>query len=263
VPHCDPDDLALRALGEPAGTPADDAHLAGCPRCQRDLDELRTVVTVGRSITTHDRLVTPPDRVWDHIAGELGLRQHAGEGTEAPSHLTAVPAPAGEPAPVATGVPTKRRWYGTAALATAAATAGLLVGWGLGFQSGTPADPGSPGQPGPGEPTVQAQVSLQPLGDIRAQGSAALIEQSGRLSIEVNLTGLPPAAAGSYYEVWLIDRGVVRLVSLGPLDSRRMTFPVPSGLDLAAFPVLDVSVEALDGDPGHSSDSVVRGILPV
>ena len=274
MPHCDPDDLALRALGEPAGTAADDAHLASCPRCRRDLDELRTVVTVGRSVTAQDRLVTPPDRVWDQIAGQLGLRQHAGDGTdgtepadatepaESPRHLIAVPAPVREP-PVVTTARTKPRWRGTAALVTAAATAGVLVGVGISSLRGFPAETGSPGQPGRGEPTVQGQVSLQPLGDIRAEGTAVLTEASGRRSIEVNLTGLPPAGAGSYYEVWLIDRGVARLVSLGPLEAERTTFPIPSGLDLAAFPVLDVSVEAFDGDPGHSSDSVVRGILPV
>ena len=110
---------------------------------------------------------------------------------------------------------------------------------------------------------MQAQVSLEPLGDITAEGSAVVTEASGRLSIEVTLTGLPAADAGSYYEVWLIDRGVARLVSLGPLPASRTTFPVPSGLDLATYPVLDVSVEAFDGDPGHSSNSVVRGVLPV
>jgi Anti-sigma-K factor rskA len=280
VPHCDPDDLALRALGEPAGTAADDAHLALCPRCRRDLDELRTVVTVGRSVTAQDRLVTPPDRVWDQIAGELASRQHTGGGTdttdatdatepaaatepaESPRHLGAVPAPLREPPVVTTG-PTKPRWRGTAALLTAAATVGVLVGLGISSLRGLPAESGSPGQPGPGEPTVQGQVALKPLGDIQAEGTAVLTEASGRRSIEVDLTGLPAAGAGFYYEVWLIDRGVARLVSLGPLEAERTTFPIPRGLDLAAFPVIDVSVEAFDGDPGHSSDSVVRGILPV
>ena len=275
MPHCDPDDLALRALGEAAGTAADDTHLAGCPRCQLDLEELRDVVRAGRSVTAQDSLRAPPDRVWNQIAGELGLRQHAAEPAELAelaepaesarhlSSLPALPAPLGETADASTA-PTKRRWRGAAALTAAAATAGLLVGLGLGALPGSSPGVGeSPGQPGRGEPTVQAQVSLQPLGDIRAEGSAVLTEESGRRSIEVVITGLPAAAAGAYYEVWLIDRGVARLVSLGPLDAERTTFPVPAGLDLAAYPVLDVSVETFDGDPGHSSDSVVRGILPV
>ena len=297
MPHCDPDDLALRALGESVGTPVDDNHLAGCPRCQLELEELRAVVRAGRSSTAHDRLVTPPDRVWDGILGGLGLRhsdqsaqptqsaqpgqptQPAGrpEPAEFPRHLTAVPAPVRGPAETAAAPaearatqpsrPDKRWWRGTAALVTAAATAGLLAGLGVGAMRGwTPAQdatPGTPGRPGGTEPTVLAQVSLEPLGDRRAEGDAVLTEQSGRRSIEIHLTGLPEPAAGSYYEVWLIDRGVAQLVSLGPLDQASTTVPVPAGLDLAAYPVLDVSVEAFDGNPGHSSDSVVRGVLPV
>jgi hypothetical protein len=34
---------------------------------------------------------------------------------------------------------------------------------------------------------------------------------------------------------------------------------VPEGLDLDAFPIVDVSVEQLDGDPLHSGVSVCRG----
>ena len=142
-----------------------------------------------------------------------------------------------------------------------------MAGVGLGALRGSApaqdATPGTPGQPGGSEPTVLAQVSLEPLGDRRAEGNAVLTEQSGRRSIEIRLTGLPEPATGSYYEVWLIDRGVAQLVSLGPLDQPDTTVPVPAGLDLASYPVLDVSVEAFDGNPGHSSDSVVRGVLPV
>jgi hypothetical protein len=36
---------------------------------------------------------------------------------------------------------------------------------------------------------------------------------------------------------------------------------IPDGLDLAEFPVVDVSREPLDGDPAHSSDSISRGTL--
>ncbi len=264
MPHCDPDDLALRALGEPAGTAAADAHLTGCPQCRRDLDELRAVVAAGRAVTAEDQLVAPPDRVWDRIAGELGLGQHAAEPAVSSPHLSAVRARSHQPATTAPRAPGRWRWRGTAALVTAAAAAGLLAGLGIGsLGQSRPPEAGSPGRPGGSEPTVQARVSLQPLGDSPAEGRAVLWQESGRRSIDVIITVLPPAADGSYYEVWLIDRGVTRLVSLGPLDAERARFPVPSGLDLAAYPVLDVSVEAFDGDPGHSSDSVVRGVLPV
>jgi hypothetical protein len=38
-------------------------------------------------------------------------------------------------------------------------------------------------------------------------------------------------------------------------------FPLPAGMDMQAFPVVDISVEQFDGDVTHSADSVVRGTL--
>jgi len=32
-------------------------------------------------------------------------------------------------------------------------------------------------------------------------------------------------------------------------------------MDVAEFPLVDVSIEHFDGDAGHSADSVVRGLL--
>jgi len=58
----------------------------------------------------------------------------------------------------------------------------------------------------------------------------------------------------------MIDTDVTRLVSLGPVRADG-TYDLPPGLDPAQFPVVDVSVEPLDGDPTHSGDSVLRGEL--
>jgi hypothetical protein len=61
--------------------------------------------------------------------------------------------------------------------------------------------------------------------------------------------------------VWLIDRDVTRLVSLGVLTGSEGRFAVPPSLDLTEFPVVDVSDEPLDGDPAHSGRSIIRGLL--
>lgn len=36
---------------------------------------------------------------------------------------------------------------------------------------------------------------------------------------------------------------------------------LPDGLDLAEFPIVDISLEQFDGDPTHSGDTIIRGIL--
>jgi hypothetical protein len=70
-----------------------------------------------------------------------------------------------------------------------------------------------------------------------------------------------PAPDGTYREVWLLRPDVSGLVSLGMLEGDQGRFDLPDGLDLADYPVVDVSEEHFDGDPAHSGDSVVRGDL--
>ena len=36
---------------------------------------------------------------------------------------------------------------------------------------------------------------------------------------------------------------------------------MPPGVSMTDFPVVDVSLEPSDGDPGHSHNSLVRGTL--
>ncbi len=61
--------------------------------------------------------------------------------------------------------------------------------------------------------------------------------------------------------MWLSDRNVERLVSLGTMTGDRASFPIPEGLDLDEYVIVDVSREHFDGDPTHSGDSIVRGTL--
>jgi anti-sigma-K factor RskA len=67
-------------------------------------------------------------------------------------------------------------------------------------------------------------------------------------------------AGDGFLEVWVISPDVTQLVSLGPLRNDGV-YDLPSGLDPAAFPIVDVSVEPIDGDPTHSGASVLRGEL--
>ena len=62
-------------------------------------------------------------------------------------------------------------------------------------------------------------------------------------------------------EVWLISAEGTGLVSIGFLDGAEGRFDLPSGVDLAAYSLVDVSAEPDDGDATHSGDSIVRGEL--
>ena len=105
--------------------------------------------------------------------------------------------------------------------------------------------------------TVVATGELEPLGDA-GEGKPSSIERDGSLQLRLSTSGLD--AGDGFLEVWVINSDVTQLVSLGPLRSDGI-YELPPGLDPASFPIVDVSVEPIDGDPTHSGDSVLRGQL--
>ncbi|MGW6128429.1 anti-sigma factor domain-containing protein [Cellulomonas sp. NPDC055163] len=291
--HVDPEVLALASLGEPL---ADDEreHLATCAQCSDEVAALSEVVAVGRSAAPGDTLVAPPAAVWGRIRDELGLDAALVPGAGGPvtaSGGASTPVPvaasggASTPVPVAApdaeGAPTSPLPGGPAgdgpapavggtagdglapvvelkrrrtAWVAAAAAAGLVVG-GVGgalWMDRVRADESA---------AVVAEVALDPLPGWSASGDAFVEQTSdGDRTLVVTLDG--DVDEGAFREVWLIDRDVTKLVSLGVLEGSDGRFSIPAGLDLAEFPVVDVSEEPFDGDPAHSGDSIIRGVLP-
>ena len=139
--------------------------------------------------------------------------------------------------------------------AIALSVALLAVGVGVGLLLGGDQDSAEPG-----ETPVTAQ--LEPVGKrgAGASGSVRLEPRAGgRATVE--LTGLRPSSGQDFYELWLLgDDG--RLVSLGALrvpESGSATAEVELPVDPARFSFIDVSREPADGNPAHSSISVLRG----
>ncbi len=236
--HVDPDTLALIALGEPVGDVDERAHLAQCTQCADDVASLSATVSVARSVTADDAVVPAPPQVWDAVRAELGL----------PAELEPdgfAPAPARRQ-----GGPGSRRWS-TPWIAAAAAAGVVIGGAGGTLVARTLAEPTT---------TVVAQATLDPLPGWDAAGDAVVEETAdGVFELVVNLEGGDDV--GGYREVWLIDADVTRLVSLGVLVGSTGRFTLPPGVDLVEFPVVDISDEPFDGDPAHSGDSILRGLL--
>jgi hypothetical protein len=116
----------------------------------------------------------------------------------------------------------------------------------------------------PREPVTEAlRLQLDPVGD-RGRGAAGAVRLTGRAggTARVRLSGLQPSGRGEFYELWLLGaRG--QLVSLGSVRvpaSGSAALRVELPVDPRRFRYLDVSREPADGDPGHSSDSVLRGL---
>lgn len=187
---------------------------------------LRALATdVEMEPTTWDQ---PPAGLWERIAAEAGVP--ASDVDDTPVAPVAPLRPSRRPLP----------WILGAVAAVAALVAGVAV-----FVGTTTDD------------EVVASVTLDQLGDA-GSGTAELIDDGGQYRLRVDTADLEPG--DGFLEVWVIDTEVSKLVSLGP-SRPDGTYDLPPGLDPEQFPVVDVSVEPLDGDPNHSGDSVLRGTL--
>ena len=220
--HCEPQTLSLIALGEQPS--ADDAlHLVTCDSCRRDWESMRSIVDVARDLDD-DELLTPPDHVWAAIAEEIS----ADSGTIVPLRPRRRVAP----------------WIALAA------AVGVVLGGVVGASLMRSAPP-----------EIVASVALEPLADYSTTGQATVEIVDGTEMLAVDVSGLP--STDGYFEVWLLAPDASSMIALGTLPAGESTvLPLPAGVSLADYPVVDISAEPYDGDPAHSTDSIVRGTLP-
>jgi Anti-sigma-K factor rskA len=257
MPHVDPDVLALLALGEPVASEAEERHLAGCAVCAAELEELRATAQIGRASRTAGPFLTPPARVWDGIAAELGLPGDVRpQTTTAPAAVAPDDRPGSEPAeslrppvPLAGRRSRRRRLLGGVILAAAAVA---VVALGIAALQAALRPP---------QATVVAEATLEAFPDWPDARGAAVLEElpDGTRQVEVTLDA--DVGDDAFREVWLIRSDASDLVSLGVLEGTEGTFEVPSDVDVEDFNLVDVSQEPQDGDPAHSGDSIVRGPL--
>ncbi|MDJ0348043.1 anti-sigma factor [Cryobacterium sp. PH29-G1] len=246
--HIEPVDLQLLALAERDATARERAHLAECAACSVELGALRRVVNIGR-VAGSDRVLTPPAQVWAGIHAELGLSDAVRTAPIAAVPVTVVPVAAVPVGKAPVRLLSRRRWV---PLAVAAGVIGLVGGIAIGVAattSGAPRD------------RVIAEATLDALPGWTASGSALVeVADDGRRSVVVDLDA-PNSTSPSLREVWLLKVDASGLVSVGFLDGSTGRFTIPASVDLAQYPLVDVSAEPADGDPAHSGDSIVRGRL--
>ena len=285
MPHIDPDRMALFALGEPAATPEESAHLAECATCVGDLEAFRHVARAGRASLEVGALESPPEIVWARIAEELSLgasdATQAGDGPDA-AETDAAEADAAEADAAKADAAMADAAETDAAETDAAAPAlrrdarmhrkpprrrGMRRGWVLAASLVLVAAVGLGGwaltqRPGP-TPDEIAQAALAPFPDHPDATGSAIVdkEPDGSLAVHVALTTDAVSVPDTFREVWLIKADGSALISLGVLDGTEQTFPIPADVNLNDFVLVDVSQEPMDGAPGHSGDSIVRGEL--
>lgn len=226
-----------------------------------ELAQLRALADrVGREPVTWE---APPDHLWQRIAAEAGTADAGvddgdsadGDDPEATDAGAGAGAGAGatvhrfERRPEDPSAPRRRSWF-TRPLALVAAAAAVVVAAGVVGSLAIDRERDTS--------TILASAGLELLGDRdTGEGEAELVDDDGQMRLRVETTDLDAGDDG-FLEVWVIDPDVTRLVSLGPLRSDGL-YDLPAGLDPEQYPIVDVSVEPLDGDPTHSGDSVLRG----
>jgi hypothetical protein len=299
VSHTDPEILALRALGETAGTDRDDEHAATCARCRAEQARLTELVSLARTGGAPEPLVTPPPRVWDQIAaavaeggsaaaapaalatseahGSNGAAQRVnGNGSQdgtgnqdgrpaepGPAEPGAVEASPVEAGPVEAG-PAEHGHGGRSLRGQRRKLAGVVAGLAAGLIIGIGGTAGVV-QLTKAPPTrTVAHVELTPLPQYpQWQGSSgtAVMQTSGGQQ-EMAVTLVAPVRSG-FYEVWLLARDGVSMISLGELNADLTgTFTIPAGTDLRNYSRIDISLQPFDGSTAHAKASVVRGSLP-
>lgn len=259
--------------------PAERQHVDSCPDCLVEADAFSSVGSVARS---EDSLERPPEGLWEKIASELDEELSAptrepslGSGVMSSTQGTRIDdsvGPGHEPndvpvrgqqkspsrKPVSTH-PASRRETGRGRdrKRTKAWIAGAAA---LSFVLGGVVAAGIIQVSGRDSSDIVEQAALEPLPGWDASGSARVKDTAGKLQLVIDL---PDNQVSGFREVWLLDLAGTTpgLLSVGTLSGDQGIFDLPPGVDLSKFNIVDVSNEPFDGDPAHSSDSIVRGEL--
>lgn len=243
--HLSPDRLADSALGiDDPLTVAEQNHLAGCAECRNELGELSRIADLGRQpehvAAPH---LVPTDAIWQSVQAQLAGQSNAATTTE----TSAEPPPAPPTIAEQRRTPRRRSWF----VVAAAAVLGLIIG--AGITTVAVRD----------RAEVTSSTALEALPGQTGQGTAEVVRDRGRPELRVQIDA--PPSPDRYREVWLINTDGQRMYPLGVLpDDGRATYPLPPALagQLQGFNIVDVSIEPYDGNPAHSRESQVRGILP-
>ena len=133
-------------------------------------------------------------------------------------------------------------------LAAAVAAAAVVVAVLVGLDRGA----------GPERPAVPVQTAR--LAPVTGDGSGQVTMRTPGSStyMTIRTAGLGPAGPGHFYYAWLLDPGTNKMLPLGQVGADgRATFEVDSKL-VGSYHAVDVSLQADNGNPGHSDTSVLR-----
>ncbi len=260
--HTNPEVLALLALGEAAGSPAERAHVRNCTICSEEVSELARIADVGRTSNLSTPLSSPGPQVWERIRSELGFDLPGNTmteiGADSPDRLPSATVTdlALRRAQELRDDPPRRRGSGRRYVALLAAAAlALVVGIGVGI-------------------TYERQV-IKPVNRVIATGTLKALPQfpgaSGTVTVTADGRGnrklllkmTTPEPIPGQTEVWLMSGADdTNPTAMGTMTDGQAEIVIPPGMSLFEKPVVDISEEPVgDTDQTHSGTSILRGAL--
>ena len=235
-------------------------HLASCEECRAELQDLEFAAGLARRSPAE---LSPPEgleeRTFELIEGRApGV---VGRGDTI-----------GAPVPIATRArereePRRRRPRLAAMLAPGIAAAVVLLGF-VGvrlyqdnneLKSELAQQEDRFGDLGVALDTVTLTSAESP--DVRAVADVYKLENDN-YQIVLEAQNFPPCPQHYQYELWLGgDQGWLSAGSFRTTGAQRMTFELHVSGDPSEFPKIDLTLEPINGDPGHTGPAVMQGEL--
>lgn len=273
--HVDENTIVMLALDEPTpiGYAGDAEHVMGCAICREIYDDYQHTVQVVRASRDVMPWEAPSSGVFDAIMAQVRTEPSAETasapatpGTPATPPATASPTPAGgaPAADLATVLPMRAERHRPrpgAGWLVGVAAAGLIIGWAVGQSSSAPPSPPVAIPTASPSATAVARVGLDTLDTQEPRGDAEVQRKGEQTSLVVSAADLD--GGDGFLEVWLINRDLTRMVSIGVLEGSSASFPISQQLLDEGYVIVDISREQFDDKATHSGDSVVRGTLSV
>lgn len=246
-------------------TPGDETTRDDMTRDEIDPAVIERVSRVASEMGDADfALQDPPPELWARIATAVDADQRASadgdlqgagvtDGADADRATPAGADPDG-PTPVVSLDQRRRRMNRSIVVAVAASVFLLVITGVLLTRGGSSPDP-----------ELVATATLEPVEGpggvegVEATADARLVSDGDARRLVLSARDMTAAPAEHHYELWLLDPDTGEPLSLGAM-SGSVSVPVPADVDLDAFEVVDVSIQA-DGQVEHSGESVLRGTL--
>jgi anti-sigma-K factor RskA len=239
TPHPDLGGFLLGTL-EPDEAAAFAEHLADCPACRAELDQLAGIPGLLGDVPPLEPL-------------PAGLEERTFAAIEA---AAAQPTgPTGRVVPIARAA--KARWRPQTRWLVAAAAAVIVIALGVGALTSLGRRSSSP----------LATIRLVAANGGPAHGVATVRSAPGGLTIDMTVDGMPASAPDNFYTCWLVGDGDSLAhpdrVSVGSFVVRgagRVHVHWTTAADVHRFPHLGVTLEPNNGIPSHQGPKVLTGV---